>query len=137
MPLYHYNSFSFYRKHNFHEPPSEHQDNNVILDLQNGVQHLNSKYDTVSAERDSLIEVTNKLKSDLTKLEDAKRHQNLRRLHFEDECNEDELYLSQHKYQGFEGIDVDDLAKSVWNKATRPPTKVQKEVSDAFAPQKK
>lgn len=94
---------------------------------------MTSKYDTVSAERDSLIEVTNKLRSDLSNLEEIKRDRDRRRLHVKNECNEDELFLSQNKYQGFEGIDVDDLAKSVWNKAIRTSSKSQKEVSNTFA----
>ncbi len=86
------------------------------------MNRLSSDYEAVATERDNLLEISNKLRSDLTRLRDHQRR------------NEDSVQDYHDKGQSkvlnqtFEEIDVDDLARSVWNKAVVKPATFQREV---------
>ncbi len=86
------------------------------------MNRLSSEYNTVSTERDNLLEISNKLRSELTRLRNHQRRDEDSVQSYRDKGQ------SQVLNQTFEELDVDDLARSVWNKAVVKPAVLQREV---------
>ncbi len=93
------------------------------------MNRLSSEYNTVASERDNLLEISNKLRSELTRL----RNNHKRR---DEDSDSIQSYhdkgQSQVLNQTFEELDVDDLARSVWNKAVVKPAVLQREVRTKY-----
>ena len=86
------------------------------------MNRLSSDYEAVATERDNLLKISNKLRSDLSRLREHRRRND------ESVQNYNDKGQSKVLNQTFEEIDVDDLARSVWNKAVVKPAEIQREV---------
>ena len=96
-----------------------------VNELERRLGQMSEEHETVAAERDNLIDLSNKLRADISRLQIHREHEQALDVHDSMESGAIRN-LKSDRNQSYDGIDVHDLAKSVWTSAIGKPVRERK-----------